>query len=62
MFFPEERVRVHGRPVDTRKSLAGLIAVSERALGQGPLSGDLFVLVSAAATPSRRRDRRRHAR
>jgi len=48
MFFPEGRVRVfvHGRPVDMRKSFTGLIATTKRALGQDPLSGDLFVFVN----------------
>jgi transposase len=48
MFFPEGRVRVfvHGRPVDMRKSFTGLIALTKRALGQDPLSGDLFVFVN----------------
>ena len=48
MFFPEGRVRVfvHGRPVDMRKCFTGLIAKTKRALGQDPLSGDLFVFVN----------------
>ena len=53
MFFPEGGVRVcvHGRPVDMRKSVTGLIALTKHTLKQDPLSGYLFVLVN------RRRDR-----
>jgi transposase len=48
MFFPEARVRVfvHGRPVDMRKSFAGLIALTKQALAQDPLSGHLFVFIN----------------
>ncbi|AGA91749.1 transposase [Thioflavicoccus mobilis 8321] len=48
MFFPEGRVRVflHGRPVDMRKSFTGLIALTQQALAQDPLSGHLFVFVN----------------
>jgi transposase len=48
MFFPEGRVRVflHGRPVDLRKSFTGLIALTQQALAQDPLSGHLFVFVN----------------
>jgi transposase len=48
MFFPEGRVRVfvHGRPVDMRKSFTGLIALTQQALVQDPLSGHLFVFVN----------------
>jgi len=48
MFFPEGRVRVfvHGRPVDLRKSFTGLIALTQHALAQDPLSGHLFVFVN----------------
>lgn len=44
MFFPEGRVRVflHGRPVDMRKSFTGLIALTQQALAQDPLSGLLL--------------------
>ena len=48
MFFPEGRVRVfvHGEAVDTRKSLTGLIALTQRALGQDPLSGHVFFFIN----------------
>jgi transposase len=40
MFFPEVRVRVFlcGHPVDMRKSIDGLIALTRRALGWNCLS------------------------
>lgn len=48
MFFPEARVRVflYGQPVDMRKSFDGLIAPTDRALGQDPLSGHVFAFVN----------------
>ncbi len=48
MYFPESRVRVflYGQPVDMRKSLDGLIALTRRGLGQDPLSGHVFVFVN----------------
>lgn len=52
MFFPEGQVRVHlyGQPVDARKSFDGLYALTRHALGQDPLSGNLFVFINRRAT------------
>ena len=52
MFFPEGRVRVqlYGEPVDLRKSFDGLYALTRHALGQDPLSGDLYAYVNRRAT------------
>ena len=48
MFFPEGRVRVYvyGRPVDMRKSFAGLYALAKHGLKRDPLSGHLFVFIN----------------
>ena len=48
MFFPEGQIRVfvYGRPVDMRKSFAGLYALTKHALREDPMSGDLFVFVN----------------
>ena len=48
MFFPEGRMRifVHERPVDMRKSFAGLTALAKNTLEEDPLSGALFVFVN----------------
>lgn len=52
MFFPEGQIRVHlyGQPVDMRKSFDGLYAITRNALGQDPLSGQLFCYVNRRAT------------
>ena len=48
MFFPEGRIRafVYGEAVDMRKSFTGLYALTRHALGQNPLSGDLYVFIN----------------
>ena len=48
---PQIRVFLYRRPTDMRKSFHGLVALTESALKQDPLSGSLFVFVN------RRRDR-----
>jgi len=48
---PQIRVFLYRLPTDMRKSFHGLIALTESALEQDPLSGSLFVFVN------RRRDR-----
>jgi len=48
---PQIRVFLYRLPTDMRKSFNGLIALTESALKQDPLSGSLFVFVN------RRRDR-----
>jgi transposase len=48
---PQLRVFLYRRPTDMRKSFNGLVALTESALKQDPLSGSLFVFVN------RRRDR-----
>ena len=48
---PQIRVYVYRLPTDMRKSFYGLVALTESALKQDPLSGSLFVFVN------RRRDR-----
>jgi transposase len=52
MFFPEGQIRVHvyGRPVDLRNSFDGLYALTRHALGQDPLSGQLFAFFNRRAT------------
>lgn len=50
-FQSQIRVFVYRLPTDMRKSFHGLIALTESALKQDPLSGSLFVFVN------RRRDR-----
>jgi len=52
MFFPEGQIRVHvyGRPVDLRNSFDGLYALTRNALGQDPLSGQLFAFFNRRAT------------
>lgn len=52
MFFPEGQIRVHlyGQPVDMRKSFDGLAALTQRSLGEDPLSGALFVFINRRAT------------
>lgn len=45
--FPlPERVFVYGRPVDMRKSFDGLFTVVTNALGEDPMSGDLFLFLN----------------
>jgi transposase len=48
MFFPEGGVRVflYGAPADMRKSYDGLSALTKHALGEDPLSGNLFVFIN----------------
>jgi transposase len=48
---PQIRVFLYRRPTDMRKSFHGLIALTESALQQDPLSGSLFVFFN------RKRDR-----
>jgi len=48
---PQIRVFLYRSPTDMRKSFNGLVALTESALKQDPLSGSLFVFVN------RRRDR-----
>ena len=48
---PQIRVFLYRLPTDMRKSFNGLVALTESALRQDPLSGSLFVFVN------RRRDR-----
>lgn len=48
---PQIRVFVYRLPTDMRKSFHGLVALTESALKQDPLSGSLFVFLN------RRRDR-----
>jgi transposase len=48
---PQVRVFLYRLPTDMRKSFNGLVALTESALKQNPLSGSLFVFVN------RRRDR-----
>jgi transposase len=40
------RVLAYAKPVDMRKSFNGLVALVQGALGEDPLSGDLFVFVN----------------
>ena len=42
---PQIRVFLYRLPTDMRKSFHGLIALTESALKQDPLSGSLFVFV-----------------
>ena len=48
---PQVRVFLYRLPTDMRKSFHGLVALTESAIQQDPLSGSLFVFVN------RRRDR-----
>ena len=48
---PQVRVFLYRLPTDMRKSFNGLVALTESAMKQDPLSGSLFVFVN------RRRDR-----
>ena len=48
---PQIRIFLYRLPTDMRKSFSGLVALTESALRQYPLSGSLFVFVN------RRRDR-----
>lgn len=48
---PQVRVFLYRLPTDMRKSFNGLVALTESALAQDPLSGSLFVFLN------RRRDR-----
>lgn len=45
--FPlPERVFIYGRPVDMRKSFDGLFTMVANALGEDPMSGDLFLFLN----------------
>ncbi len=48
MLFTREvaRILAHRQPVDMRKSFDGLIAMVKNALGEDPLSGDLYVFIN----------------
>jgi len=52
MFFPEGRIAVHlyGKPVDMRRSFAGLSALTRNELKEDPLSGALYVFVNRRGT------------
>lgn len=41
-----KRIFAYGKPVDMRKSFDGLIALTKQALGEDPLSGNLFVFIN----------------
>lgn len=43
--FPK-RVLVYGKPVDMRKSFDGLFTLVANALGEDPMSGDLFLFLN----------------
>lgn len=45
-FSLPERVFVYGHPVDMRKSFDGLFTVVSSALGEDPMSGDLFLFLN----------------
>jgi transposase len=45
--FPlPERVFIYGKPVDMRKSFDGLFTMVANALGEDPMSGDLFLFLN----------------
>ncbi len=52
MFFPEGQVRVfvYGEPVSMRLSFDGLYALTRHAMGEDPLSGNLFTFINRRAT------------
>ncbi|KAA3619078.1 MAG: transposase [Proteobacteria bacterium] len=52
VFFPESQVRVwlHTRPTDMRKSFDGLAVLVGHALGEDPLSRQLFVFINRRRT------------
>ncbi len=52
MLFPESQLRVwlYTQPTDMRKSFDGLAALVTNALGEDPLSGQLFVFVNRRKT------------
>ncbi len=52
MLWPESQVRIwlYARPTDMRKSYDGLSALARRALGEDPLSGQLFVFINRKRT------------
>mgnify|MGYP001381086562 FL=1 len=52
MLFPESQVRIwlYNRPCDMRKSYDGLCALVKGALGEDPLSGELFVFINRKRT------------
>ena len=45
-FALPERVFIYGKPVDMRKSFDGLFTLVSSALGEDPLSGDLFIFIN----------------
>ena len=49
-FQPQIRVFLYRLPTDMRKSFNGLVALTESALNQDPLSGSLFVFVNRRRT------------
>ena len=55
MFFPEGLVQVfvYGQPVNMRLSFDGLYALVRYALGEDPLSGNLFAFVNRRGTQMR---------
>ena len=48
--FRQARVHVYGQPTDMRKSYDGLYALTRHALGQEPMSGELFVYINRRGT------------
>ena len=55
MFFPEVLVQVfvYGQPVSMRLSFDGLYALARYALGEDPLSGNLFAFINRRGTQMR---------
>ncbi|MCX7138602.1 MAG: IS66 family insertion sequence element accessory protein TnpB [Proteobacteria bacterium] len=55
MFFPEGLVQVfvYGQPVNMRLSFDGLYALVRYALGEDPLSGNLFAFINRRGTQMR---------
>ena len=55
MFFPEGLVQVfvYGQPVNMRLSFDGLYALARYALGEDPLSGNLFAFINRRGSPKR---------
>jgi transposase len=52
MLWPQSQLRIwlYARPTDLRKSYDGLAALAKNALGENPLSGELFVFVNRKRT------------
>ena len=55
MFFPEGLVQVfvYGQPVNMRLSFDGLYALARYALGEDPLSGNLFAFINRRGSQMR---------